>query len=254
MSPLQKLLNSQKPQASAPQGKPAVTANTTREPSNPPQAEGSRVNPLLALMAKPPAAKSQQGDSTENQGPTGNRAQPASSIPSAQGTGGILAKMAAKNLIPTASVEATKKASVESKAIAVVASAPSSKGHEEVDESAPLDMKSRLDELDRLIQRDNGISAFTFDAIRSHVKTIMIQMKEEPELDALLIDRDVRNILRFIRHIKVDALADQTKKVEKATTKAKKGGVGKIKFDMASALGNLDSELGGLKALGNLKL
>lgn len=250
--------NSQKSSAQPTPAQPTATADTTRAAVNPasPSPAAARVNPLLALGNKKPAVPVQREVGEEPKAtPSATHIGSISTPANSALTGlSILNKLAAKNQVPAANVEAQKQAMIPSRtAIATVAAAPL-KSHVDIDESAPMGMAERLDELDRLIMRDNGISAFTLDAIRGHVKIIMIQLKEEPELDAILIDRDIHNVLSFIRHVRVDAMAAQTVKAEKATVKSRKGGVGKIKFDMTKALGSLDGDLGNLQNLGKLKL
>ena len=106
--------------------------------------------------------------------------------------------------------------------------------------------QERLDLLDSLIQADLKISKFSFDSVRMHVRQIMIDLKEQPELDSCLIDRDVHNILRFIRTVKDTALETHVVKKVKKETKAKKGGVGDFRISLGSLPVNL-------KALSQLK-
>lgn len=108
----------------------------------------------------------------------------------------------------------------------------------------PMNFQDRLNELDRLIQLDAKIGEFTFDAVRGHVKQVMIDLKTQPELDSCLIDRDVHNIIAFIRSVKQDA----TKVIE--TTKVKrvaKSKKGKPSFDFD--LSKMPAGLGGLGKL-----
>lgn len=116
----------------------------------------------------------------------------------------------------------------------------------EISEDFLGSFQERLNHLDTLIQADLKISAFSFDLVKSHVRQIMIDLKEQPELDSCLIDRDVHNILRFIRSVKDTALETHVVKKTKKEAKAKKGGVGDFKIDLMSLPMNL-------KALGNLK-
>lgn len=82
--------------------------------------------------------------------------------------------------------------------------------------------KDRLDMLDSLVSSELGISPYTIDVIRSHVKHIMMDLVTQPELDSILIDRDVHNVLAFIRHVKVDAAEARTVTKVKKETKVKK--------------------------------
>lgn len=92
-------------------------------------------------------------------------------------------------------------------------------------EDAGPAFKATLDKLDALVQSELGISPYTIDVIRGHVKQIMLDLVTQPELDSILIDRDVHNVLAFIRHVKVDAVeareSTKTKKVAKAAKDSK---------------------------------
>jgi len=88
----------------------------------------------------------------------------------------------------------------------------------------PESLKSRLDSLDAIISSELGISTLTLDAIRAHVMEIMVTLKGQPELDSILIDRDVHNVLAFIRNVRVDAIESRAAtKVKAAKAVAKKG-------------------------------
>ncbi len=85
----------------------------------------------------------------------------------------------------------------------------------------PMDFQSRLDEVDRLISLDHKIGVMTVDAVRAHVKVIMIELKENPELESCLIDRDVHNVLAFIRTVKDNAVVERVVSKEKSEKRAK---------------------------------
>ena len=100
--------------------------------------------------------------------------------------------------------------------------------------------KDKMEALDALISADNGINTFTIDDIRRYVKDIMVTLHREPELDAILIDRDVHNILRFIRYVKDQAFDGAVTAQEKRVAKVKKAvGVQKNKEAMRKLLGGL---------------
>lgn len=91
----------------------------------------------------------------------------------------------------------------------------------------PEDYKELVDRFDAMLVRDNGIDFVNLDLARAYVKKIMIMLKEQPELDGLTQDRDVRNIIMFIRSLKesaVEQVAEKKVKGEKrkATAAAKK--------------------------------
>lgn len=114
-------------------------------------------------------------------------------------------------------------------------------------EAAPdIGFKDRLDELDRLCMSEFGVSKLTVDAIRGHVMVIMKTLQTEPELDNILIDRDVHNILTFIRFVKNEAVASRESTQAKKETKAKKAlKLGGFTMDAFVPLS--------LEGLGNLK-
>jgi hypothetical protein len=85
-----------------------------------------------------------------------------------------------------------------------------------------LGFKERLDELDRLCMSELGLSPYTIDTVRGHVKVIMTDLLQQPELDSILIDRDVHNVMKFIRYVKEDAQASKESITAKRETKAKK--------------------------------
>lgn len=63
----------------------------------------------------------------------------------------------------------------------------------------PQGFKARLDAFDAMIMAEAGINQQQLDAARNHVATIMVELKENPEYDGMLIDRDVHNIMLYVR-------------------------------------------------------
>lgn len=85
----------------------------------------------------------------------------------------------------------------------------------------PKDFKAMLDHFDSLINKDTGIDQYNIDFCREYVKKIYLDLRQQPELEGLMIDRDVRNVIMFIRATKSRAIeAGEVKKV-KAEKKAK---------------------------------
>lgn len=125
---------------------------------------------------------------------------------------------------------------------------------QEVPVEGPMGFQARLDDLSRLIEMDQNIGPTVADAVKSHVKQIFIDLKTQPELDSCLIDRDVHNILAFIRSTKGEALETRVKTVEKREKAASKktktrfsfeglknpGGDGKFNLTSMKDLGDLD--------------
>jgi len=115
-----------------------------------------------------------------------------------------------------------------------------------VHEAAGPVFKDRLELLDSLVSSELGISPYTIDVIRGHVKQIMMDLVTQPELDAILIDRDVHNVLAFIRYVKTDAIESREKvAVKKETKKAKDSKFRSFDLDL-TALGNALSKGAGL--------
>lgn len=105
-----------------------------------------------------------------------------------------------------------------------------------------MGFQDMLNTLDGLIVKESGINSFNIDLVRGYVRQIMTDLKTSPDLDALLIDRDVHNVLAFIQHVKNDAIAAKVTKKEKKEAKAKKGRLVGLKFgasDLPSGLADL---------------
>lgn len=87
-------------------------------------------------------------------------------------------------------------------------------------------LEDRIARLDALISAETGLNITTIDQARGYVKDIMIALRDEPGLDALLIDRDVHNILAVMRNIRFDAAAAMAagaaKSEKRATKKSEK--------------------------------
>lgn len=115
----------------------------------------------------------------------------------------------------------------------------------------PDDMKDRLAKLDELVMSDAGLNQITLDIARGYCKDIMVALKTEPELDSILIDKDIRNIMLFIRTTEssaVEAKETRVKKVTKTTeAKARKDKI-KANLQAKNLLGN--AVLGDLSSLG----
>lgn len=101
--------------------------------------------------------------------------------------------------------------------------------------------KANCDKLNELILADTGLSPYTVDAAKGFVRQIMIDLRDQPELDSCIIDRDVHNILTFIRRVKYDAAEAQAEvKTKKAKAESKK----------KTAFGGMRIDLSKLPALG----
>ena len=81
----------------------------------------------------------------------------------------------------------------------------------------PDDFQELLNRFDNLLIRDGQIDLSNIDTCRAYVKKIMVDLKENPEYDNLIIDRDVRNVIMFIRSVKDTAIQELNTKKEKGT-------------------------------------
>lgn len=98
---------------------------------------------------------------------------------------------------------------------------------EEVIPPGPDGFKLRLDMLDALIKRDAGISDVMLGMVKTRIKDIVSELKEFPEYDGLIIDRDIHNIMIFMNKSVSTAKAGFVEKEKKRTTRA----VRAAKFD-----------------------
>jgi hypothetical protein len=200
-------------QLRAKQTKPAESASTTDAPQKP-------VFPRL--LSKSPAIQAQQPVVTQT---AETPAAPA--LPTAPKAGSLLAA-AAKG------VEKQKAAEQDYAYL-----------HTEL----PTDVKELCDRFDEMMARDQGIDVMNLGLARAYVKKIMVMLKENPEFDGLIIDRDVHNIMAFVRSTREQAVATINTKAEKsakaAANKAKK----------TNRFGSIEAiDFGGLPAKGAISL
>lgn len=67
------------------------------------------------------------------------------------------------------------------------------------------DVRALADSLDASIAADADIPIGTLHQIRDHVRTIMTTLRAHPEFSTILLDADVRNIVRFARAAYINA-------------------------------------------------
>lgn len=95
----------------------------------------------------------------------------------------------------------------------------------------PKDFADILKRFDELLHRDHGLNAdpsiddFNIDTCRNYIKRIYTELQTQPELEGLMVTRDVANVISFIRSIRGRAEEAGVKKTVKAV--AKKGEVAK---------------------------
>lgn len=95
----------------------------------------------------------------------------------------------------------------------------------------------QLDTLDRLMAKDHGkLDMFNIDTTRNIIARIMIDWKENPAYDGLVVDTDTRNIMMFMyatQQRAIEANAEKATKAEKTVARAgKKAAVQKVILDM----------------------
>lgn len=111
---------------------------------------------------------------------------------------------------------------------------------DEVVESSPEGMRAKLDRLDKMIIANSGVDQTSIDTARGYVQDIMVELKTHPEYSGVLADKDVHNIMTFVR-----ATLNLTQKTFQSTaekrTKAATKKAGTTKFDF-SGLGDTSIE------------
>lgn len=123
--------------------------------------------------------------------------------------------------------------------------------------------KQKLDDFDALVSAASGIGKTEIDGARMYVSTIMTELKEHPEYEPILIDRDVHNVMLFVQASRNMATANFVVQKEKAAKRvSKKAEAASMTFDPTIMLGDMskDSRLNqamadsGLADLANLNL
>ncbi len=75
------------------------------------------------------------------------------------------------------------------------------------------------DNFDSQIRNISSLAGPDLAVLRNQVQTIMITLKEHPEFDSVLIADDIKNVFRWIRATRAEALALRDIKVEKKVTR-----------------------------------
>lgn len=91
--------------------------------------------------------------------------------------------------------------------------------------TAPESVRELCDRLDAMIgdKAAPDLQGPSLIEIRNYVQTLMITLKSRPEFDSVIIDKDVRNVMKFIRATRQEALElRDIKTVKKATRSVKK--------------------------------
>lgn len=101
----------------------------------------------------------------------------------------------------------------------------------------PEKFEDVLKKFDELMIRDQGVNDLNVGHLRDYVKRIFVDLKENPEYDGLIVDRDVHNVIKFMRAVKGQA---QELAVDKKAKAAKKEASSAKKNRFAAIAGNLD--------------
>jgi len=120
----------------------------------------------------------------------------------------------------------------------------------------PIDFKELTNNFDDLLAKSAGITMVNIDTARAYVKRIMTDLKEHPEYDRLLIDRDVHNIIKFVRSLKETALETVEVKRDKSAKAESRAKGRKNRFgDTAGLILDLDSSapINGIEDLSKLE-
>lgn len=119
--------------------------------------------------------------------------------------------------------------------------------------NGPMGFQDRLDKIDLIMSQRAGITDFNYGVVRQHVKVIMVEMKENPELDSMFADRDAHNFMRFIRHTSQYGKQELAATAERKEKKLKKPRVTRVNTDKMNAMfgdfGNMSASIGVPKTL-----
>ncbi|KAK0039441.1 hypothetical protein Bpfe_031118 [Biomphalaria pfeifferi] len=85
------------------------------------------------------------------------------------------------------------------------------------------DVRNLLDAIDSTIESfQDKLAGPGLITLRNYVQSLMVTLKQHPEFDSILIDKDVHNVMRFIRAVRGEALAARDiKEVKREVKKAK---------------------------------
>lgn len=105
------------------------------------------------------------------------------------------------------------------------------------------DVRALCDKVDSLLESIDVIRGPSLVELRSYVQVLMITLKEHPEFDSVLIDKDVHNIMRFVQATSREAEDHReiktAKKAVRVAKKASKASEDKMAGLMANAFNSL---------------
>lgn len=229
--------NEQKAEAPAPESRPVETGKVDSITPVVAPAQTVKASSILGTLGTRSSAKA--GDSS---------GVASSSTTSSSGHDSVVtdqvASVAKKNLL-TSTLTAVREKAEADKA-----------DHEYLFAPIPKDFQEVLNRFDDMMQRDHGILQIDLVRCRDFVKKIMIDLKENPEYDGLIIDRDVHNIIKFQRMLKSqaeEAVVTKTEKAAKRESKSKVKG-GRFAVDMEAFDLNAPSQPKSIQDFSDLEL
>jgi len=234
LAALQKGKQINEQEAKAPEAKPNLVSE-------------SRPNPLLAALGKAPQKVDSKVVASPVLGKAAVSPQTASDSRAAEAVDndGTVTSVEVDEK-PAAVATSTGTGLITSPTNRILAAAAAAKkaepqaNYDHLFDTIPENFQEMLDKFDKLMIRDQGVNDLNVGHFRDYVKRIFVELKENPEYDGLIIDRDVHNVIKFMRAVKGQA---QELAVEKKT-KAAKTQANKAKSNRFAAIaGNLD--LGG---------
>lgn len=104
-------------------------------------------------------------------------------------------------------------------------------------------VRELCDRIDQMIESNPNLVGPNLGITRNYVQQLMMTLKAHPEFDEVVIAKDVRNVMQFIRQTRTETLAQREVKVEKKVIREiKKGATNKKLGGMEAAF---DKIMGG---------
>jgi hypothetical protein len=106
-------------------------------------------------------------------------------------------------------------------------------------------VRALCDQIDELIPKQAGsaLEGPPLIHIRNYVQTLMVTLKQRPEFAEAIIDNDIRNVIKFIRATRQEALALREVKTVKKEVKAAKKASGASEAKKAAAFDSAFSKV-----------
>lgn len=106
-------------------------------------------------------------------------------------------------------------------------------------------VRALCDKIDVMLESNPNLAGPPLFELRNHVQTLMITLKQRPEFDSVLIAKDVRNVMKFIRAARNQALElREVKSAKKVVRTAKKDGIALALGDSNALASAINAALG----------